>query len=105
MLALSMPTRLLRLASSLCGLALLTSTWQLAGAQQLEFKNTLMPQPAKLTVADGELTITPDLRLTLNGATNPLLEQAALRLLNRLEAQTAVQLDKNLQSASGVIDV
>ena len=105
MLALSIRTRLVCIASALCGLALMTSTWQLAGAQQLEFKNTLMPQPAKLTVADGELTITPSLRLTLNGATNPLLEQAALRMLNRLETQTAVQLDKNLQSASGVIDV
>jgi hypothetical protein len=67
-------------------------------AERLEFRNMPMPHPSRLTVADGELMITPDVSVTLKGATNPPLERAPLRMLNRLETQPLVQLDKNLQS-------
>jgi hexosaminidase len=98
-------TRPIRVASVLFGVIAMLSALQPGHAQRIDFKNTLMPEPVKLSVADGTLAITPGLTLTLRGANNPLLEQAAVRMLNRLETQTGVQLDKGLQAAGGVIDV
>lgn len=98
-------TQLIRVAWVFFGVLATLSASQPGYAQRADFKNTLMPEPAKLSVGDGTLAITPGLTLTLHGATNPLLEQAAIRMLNRLETQTGVQLDKNLQAADGIIDV
>ena len=71
-----------------------------AGAQEVLFENTLMPQPTEVRVSEGQVGISSGLTASLNGATNPLLREATLRMLSRLEAQTGIQLDKNLQMAS-----
>ena len=63
---------------------------------QNSFKNTLMPQPAKLTTLTGDLPITARLRISLNGVHDPLLQRAVQRMISRLERQTASQLDKAL---------
>lgn len=75
---------------------------------QAHFENTLMPQPAEIGVSSsGQVVISSGLTVSLNGANNPLLQESALRMLNRLEAQTAIQLDKNLSSEAGaaIVDV
>lgn len=87
------------LAGSILGLPMLA---------QVSFKNTLMPQPAKLTTLTGDLPITDKLRVSLNRAHDPLLQQAAQRMIVRLEHQTSLQLDQTLDdegSASIQIDV
>jgi hexosaminidase len=71
-----------------------------AGAQEVLFENTLMPQPTEVRVSEGQVVISSGLTASLNGATNPLLREATLRMLSRLEAQTGIQIDKNLQMAS-----
>jgi hexosaminidase len=91
--------------SILWALVLLLLATYAAHAQDAGFHNTLMPQPATLTVGSGSLPITSALSLTLNGGKNPLLLDAAARMLRRLEAETAVPLQKNLQAANAVIDV
>lgn len=77
----------------------------LAYAQDAGFHNTLMPQPATLTVGSGSLPITAALSLTLNDVKNPLLEDAAAGMLRRLEAETALPLQKNLQATNAAINV
>lgn len=79
----------------------------LASAQS-NVPNTLMPQPANLTVLAGNLPITAQLRVSLDGSDDPLLRRAAQRMISRLEQQTAIQLDQALtdDSESGLrIDV
>jgi hexosaminidase len=61
---------------------------------QRSFNNTLMPQPAKLSTQTGLLVVTGRLRISLDGAHDPLLERAAHRMIFRLERQTALQLDQ-----------
>jgi hexosaminidase len=91
--------------SILWALVLLLLATYAAHAQDAGIPNTLMPQPATLTVGSGSLPITSALSLTLHGGRNPLLQDAAARMLRRLEAETAVPLQKNLQAANAVIDV
>jgi len=78
---------------------LLVSYTQAMRSQQLEFRNTLMPQPAELRTSPGALPISTSLTVSLNGSTNPLLKDAALRLLARLESQTGVQLSHDFLPA------
>jgi len=68
-------------------------------SQQLEFRNTLMPQPTELRVSAGVLPISPSLTVSLNSAANPLLKDATLRMLARLESQTGVQLGRDFLPA------
>src|SRR5665213_1415530 len=68
-------------------------------SQQLEFRNTLMPQPAELRTSPGAISISPSLTVSLNGSTNTLLKDATLRMLARLESQTGVQLSRGFLPA------
>ena len=87
------------------GLMLLGSYGAVA-QQQTKFENTLMPQPAEVRVSGGSVAISPGLTTSLNGANSPVLRDAVLRMLGRLETETGVALDKNLQTAGGAgIDV
>jgi hexosaminidase len=68
-------------------------------SQQIDFRNTLMPQPAELRTSPGAFPISSSLNVSLNGSTNPLLKDAALRMLARLETQTGVQLSRDFLPA------
>jgi hexosaminidase len=79
---------------------------QTAVTQQSSFVNTLMPLPAELRIGGDSVIVTPQLTITLNGASAPLLQDAALRMLSRLEAQTGIQIDRDLHPhKAAVIDV
>ncbi len=78
------------------------------GFAQTPFINTLMPQPVALQPATGDLAITPQLKITLKGANDPLLRQAAQRMVTKLEQHTALPLTTALvddSHASIQIDV
>ncbi|SDF34559.1 beta-N-acetylhexosaminidase [Terriglobus roseus] len=64
----------------------------LATPAQSTFINTLMPQPQHITVANGRLLLTDSFRIETGASHNPILQRATERLLQRLEAKTALQL-------------
>jgi hexosaminidase len=65
-----------------------------------------MPLPASLSVSGSPITITPQLTLNLNTTAAPLLQESALRILDRLEAQTGVEVSKDLHpTTAATIDV
>ena len=70
----------------------------LAAFAQTPFKNTLMPQPSKLTTLTGGLSITDHLRVSVRGPHDTLLQKAALRMIVRMERQTSLQLDHTVAS-------
>ena len=75
-------------------------------AQQMAPGNTLMPEPAQMRSCEGWLPISSQLTVSLDGPGNPLLRDAVLRMLTRLEAQTGVQLERETGVAgSGLIEV
>jgi hexosaminidase len=59
-----------------------------------------MPQPAELHASGGDVKISSNLTLSLNGSTNTLLCDAAMRMLDRLETQTGVQIVKSFQQTT-----
>ena len=65
-----------------------------AAAGQSGFHNNLLPQPAELSVLSGEVPITSRLRVSLDGAQDPLLRRAAERMMYRLEQRTAIHFDE-----------
>jgi hexosaminidase len=65
-----------------------------AAAGQSGFHNNLLPQPAELSVLSGEVPITSQLRVSLDGAQDPLLRRAAERMMYRLEQRTAIHFDE-----------
>jgi len=67
-------------------------------AQQVEFENTLMPQPARLTPSTGGLILSTSFAVNVHDTNNPLLQAATQRLLTMLEAKTGIQLDRDLNS-------
>ncbi|RXH54606.1 beta-N-acetylhexosaminidase [Granulicella sibirica] len=71
--------------------------------QRAPFENDLMPLPSTLNVSGDPVAITSAFALSFKGATNPLLIASARQLLDRLEAQTLVQLDKNPRSSAEAI--
>ena len=60
------------------------------------FHNNLMPQPKQLSVLSGDVPITSELRVSLDGAQDPLLQRAGERMIYRLEQRTAIRLDESL---------
>ena len=75
-------------------------------AAQGSFHDNLMPQPAKLSVLTGSLPITSQLRVSLDGTQDPLLQRAAGRLIYRLEQRTAIQLDESFaDQGAGLIQI
>ena len=56
------------------------------------FVNTLMPQPASLSVETGSLPLGPGFSYALSGNNSARLTQAAVRFIRRLETNTGVQM-------------
>src|SRR5579875_1211316 len=73
----------------------LLSTLFVAGSAlaQGKFPNNLMPQPAELSARSGDLPITSQLRIAVDGPPDALLQRAVERLLYRLEQRTAIHID------------
>lgn len=73
------------------------------------FANTLMPQPAKLTAAQGSLAITPSFTVAATHFRDARLDGAIERMLHRLEYETGVPITKDIHKDAGgaslVIDV
>src|SRR5437868_3988890 len=62
-----------------------------AGESTLPDKsNSLMPQPAELTLQQGRLAIDGTFRVALSGYQEPRLHRAAMRLVRRLARQTGI---------------
>src|SRR5947209_8736719 len=59
-------------------------------------ENHLMPQPMKLEFGQGTLTIDGSFRVSLSGYTEPRLQAAAKRLIQRLSTQTGIPMDATL---------
>jgi hexosaminidase len=58
--------------------------------------NALLPKPTSLTVGVGSLRITPGLTVSITGASSPIVEEAAGRMIRRLEDRTGLQLSRQL---------
>ncbi|ADV82263.1 beta-N-acetylhexosaminidase [Terriglobus saanensis] len=86
-----------RLLAVLLGAGLFITAEVHAHAEDVRFVNTLMPQPSQLRLSTGPAKISPEMKTTLHGSSNPLLQQATRRALDRLESMTQVLIDKNLQ--------
>jgi hexosaminidase len=73
------------------------------------FVNTLMPLPTRLQVKSGVLRIDPSFSYALHGDPGQRLNDAAVRLITRLETRTGVALTKSPvpagQSATLTVDV
>ncbi len=54
------------------------------------FANLLMPVPAALTVNQGELRLTPDFHVSIDGVSNPRLTGAVARMMAQLTAATGL---------------
>lgn len=57
---------------------------------QESFHNDLMPQPAELSVLTGDLAITSQLHVLIDGPADPLLRRTVERMIFRLEQRTAI---------------
>jgi hexosaminidase len=75
------------------------------GAQSPAFENTLLPQPSHLTAAGGSIPFTKDFTVSLGGAHNVILEEAARRTLDALETYTGVPLSKELQASNATLTI
>jgi len=67
--------------------------------------NTLMPVPAEVYASQGELAITPALTISLNGAHNRTLEDAARRMMDRLQMETGVPITHDPVTGSAALNV
>lgn len=66
----------------------------------------LMPQPSSLTRLRGDLVITQTLRVAIHTTQDPLLQNAAQRMIFELERHTALQLDRTLsEEGSAAIQI
>jgi hexosaminidase len=72
-----------------------------AFADSSAFQNSLLPQPSSLTTGSGTLQITPAFTVSVTGASSPLAEQAAARMIRRLEDRTGLQLSREVGHAPG----
>lgn len=70
-----------------------------AACQQTPFRNELMPQPAHLQVQGGDLPVSSSFTARVEGASSPLLEQALLRTLRRMEDKGGVPLARTLKTS------
>jgi hexosaminidase len=74
-------------------------------AQPPTAPNTLMPKPSQMTAASGSIPFTTSFTVSLNGAHNPILEEATRRTLDALETYTGVQLGKDLESPNATLTI
>ncbi|MDE3199694.1 MAG: family 20 glycosylhydrolase, partial [Acidobacteriota bacterium] len=83
------------LAATCLLVAAATLTHAATDSDSYAFRNTLMPQPSSLRVGTGSLAIAPSFTVGFNGTHDELLDHAALRMLNELEAFTGIEIAKS----------
>ena len=69
------------------------------------FNNTLMPQPAHLTVNSGSLAITPQFTAAADKSHDARLDDAIGRMLVRLEMQTGVQIARTASTGPATLTI
>jgi hexosaminidase len=79
-----------------CSVLLLSSIQMSAQSGQSTFTNTLMPQPAKLTVAQGALAIGQSFTVAAPQFRDERLDTGIGRMLHRLEYQTGVPIARGI---------
>jgi hypothetical protein len=72
-------------------------------SQHANFENTLLPVPAALSVSGEPIAVTSAFALSISEPGNPLLLEAGRRMLDRLQAQTLVLLDKSPHAAQEAV--
>jgi hexosaminidase len=72
-------------------------------AQAPVLQNTLLPEPSEITAVSGSIPFTKDFTISLGGAHNRILDEAARRTLDSLETYTGVQLSKELQASNATL--
>ena len=72
---------------------------------QLEFVNTLMPQPAQLTIGEGWLPVAPGFSVGFDRTHDERLETAVQRDLRRLENQTGVMIQDAAPGAAATLTI
>ena len=92
-----MPHRRVRTRASLL-LAFLVAGVAVA---QTDMRNNLMPQPATFSALTGNLAIASQLHVSLDGASDPLLQRAAERMIYRIEQRTAIRIDQPFVDQAG----
>jgi hexosaminidase len=75
-----------------------------APAAETEFVNTLMPQPAELTVGSGRLAISQGLSVTYDKTHDDRLEAAATWALQRLRTQTGAPMQGQMAALAISVD-
>src|ERR1700760_2995815 len=79
-----------------CGVLLLSSIPMSAQSAQ-SFTNTLMPQPAKLTVDQGAFALTPAFTVAAPQFRDERLDAGIGRMLHRLEYETSIPVGKEIR--------
>ncbi|MGB6973067.1 MAG: family 20 glycosylhydrolase [Terracidiphilus sp.] len=74
---------------------------QTANGGAVEFRNTLMPQPASVSVQPGTFAITPSTTFGFATTHDAMLEQATRRAIQQMEAMTGVGLSTSLATEQG----
>jgi hexosaminidase len=77
----------------------------LLAAQSPVLQNTLLPAPSQITAADGAIPFSKDFTVSLSGAHNLILDEAARRTLDALETHTGVPLSKELQAPDATLTI
>ncbi len=77
----------------------------IASKTNAENAPSLMPLPAHMTTGDGQLTIDTGFTVKLEGYTEPRLERARVRFIERLAAETGLRLEGGATSTTAVLTV
>ncbi|HKR27640.1 MAG TPA: family 20 glycosylhydrolase, partial [Acidobacteriaceae bacterium] len=85
-------------------IGVLAGAW-MAGAAiaQMEFVNTLMPEPAQMSVGNGRLNIAPGFTVVIDKFHDDRLEDAVHWAMQRLAMQTGVTVQNAAQGGSGAL--
>lgn len=82
-----------------------TAMAQSGSAAQAQFVNTLMPQPAHLTVGQGRLEIAPGFSVSFDQAHDERLNNAVARSIRRLADQTGLVVQDAAEGRTGTLVV
>jgi hexosaminidase len=77
----------------------------LLGPVTMPAQDTLLPQPAAISSRTGPVAITDSFFVSLSGARNQILNEAARHFLHALEAQTGTSLSRELQLPDATLTV
>lgn len=74
-----------------------------AAMAQTEFVNTLMPEPAQMSVGNGRLNIAPGFTVVIEKFHDDRLDGAVHRAMQRLAMQTGVMIQNAMQGGTGAL--